>query len=120
MKLLYGATVISLSLVLGPVPQLVYAANGDDFADADGLPIATPITGQFTVPPLPKNLLLSQPGHEADVLAIMQLQALYEFYHDANNGEGVASLFTGDGIFEIPYNDGAGHLSPTGGTGGNG
>jgi hypothetical protein len=116
----YSAIVLLLSLLLGLVSQPVYAANAYDLTDADGLPIATPITGQFTVPPLAKDLLLSTPGHEADILAITQLQALYEFYHDASNGEGVASLFTADGIFEIPYNDGAGHLSPTGGTGGNG
>jgi hypothetical protein len=29
-------------------------------------------------------------------------------------------LFVPDGIFELPFNDGQGHLSPTGGTNGNG
>jgi hypothetical protein len=120
MKHLSFAAVLSLGLLLGPALQPVSAGGSNDLTDADGLPVAMPITGRFTVPPLPKDALLSQPGHEADVQAIMQLQALYEFYHDANNGEGVASLFTENGIFEIPYNDGAGHLSPTGGTGGQG
>ena len=119
MKRFYGATVLSLSLLLGPALQPVYAINSDDLSDADGLPVGEPITGPFTVPRLDKNQLLSN-GHTADVVAVMQLQALYEFFHDANDGEGVASLFTADGIFEIPFNDGAGHLSPTGGTGGHG
>jgi hypothetical protein len=115
MKLLSFAAILSMGLLSGTAPQPVSAGQPNDLADADGLPVATPITGRFTVPPLPKDAVLSQPGYEADVQAIMQLRALYEFYHDANNGERVASLFTHDGIFEIPYNDGASHSSPTGG-----
>jgi hypothetical protein len=121
MKLNYCAAVLSLTLLSSYMLQPVYAASADDFTiDADGLPVGMPITGTFTMPPRDKDQLLSKPGHDADILAIMQLQGLYEYYHDANNGEGVASLFTQDGILEIPFNDGAGHLSPTGGTGGNG
>jgi hypothetical protein len=119
MQLFSGAAVLSLSLLLGPVLQPANGANTDNLTDADGLPVGKPITGQFAVPRLDKGQLLSN-GHDADIVAIMQLQALYEFYHDANDGEGVASLFTDDGIFEIPYNGGAGHLSPTGGTSGHG
>jgi hypothetical protein len=40
----------------------------------------------------------------------MQLQALYEFYHDGNNGNAIAALFVPDGIFEDPYQDGEGHI----------
>jgi hypothetical protein len=58
MKLLCGATVLLLSLLLGSVPQSVYAADADDLTDADGLPVATPIMGQFTVPPLADRLLM--------------------------------------------------------------
>src|ERR1700730_1329800 len=91
MKHLAIASFLSLGLLLGSARQPVSAGEPSVLTDADGLPVAMPITGRFTVPSLPKDALLSQPGHEADVQAIMQLQALYEFYHDANNGEGVAS-----------------------------
>jgi SnoaL-like domain len=95
--------------------------NQDITVNFMGLPVGQPITSQITLPLLTKDQLVTLDKNSMpDVLAIMQLQAAYEFYHDAHNGQGVASLFTEDGVFEIPFNDGLGHLSPTGGIGGNG
>ena len=81
-----------------------------------GLPVAAPVKITTTIPLLTADEILPRPGHQGDIVDIIQLQGLYEFYHDGHNGPGVASLFTSDGIFELPLNDGQGHLSPTGGT----
>jgi hypothetical protein len=85
-----------------------------------GLPIAGPVSSPITIPLLTPDQILPKQGFEGDIVNIVQLQGLYEFYHDGHNGPGVASLFIPDGIFELPLNDGAGHLSPTGGTNGGG
>lgn len=118
MKYFYRAAALSLGLLSASALQPVFAAGAQ--LDVDGLPIYQPIRSQITVPFLTKDQILNSLGHGADVVQILQLQAAYEFYHDAHNGNAVASLYTPDGIFEIPYNDGEGHLSPTGGIDGNG
>jgi hypothetical protein len=107
----------------------LYADDGRDFngqhgklpdRNIYGLSVSQPIGTTTPLPLLTADDILPGPGHEADIVQIIQLQGLYEFYHDGHNGPGVASLFTSDGIFELPFNDGQGHLSPTGGTNGGG
>jgi hypothetical protein len=123
MKRIYGVALLSACLLSGSALHAVRADNGGrnhaPAFDVYGLPIDEPITGTITAPLLTRDQILSR-GNEADIVDILQLQAAYEFYHDGHNGPGVASLFVDDGIFEIPFNDGQGHFSPTGGTGGNG
>jgi hypothetical protein len=119
MKLGHFANALCVGLLSGFIAGPVCADQPAPSTDILGLPVGKPITTQVTLPFLTKDQLLSQ-DRQADVVDIMQIQALYEYYHDGSDGEGVASLFTDDGILEIPYNDGAGHLSPTGGTNGNG
>jgi hypothetical protein len=78
--------------------------------DALGLPITTTIAGVFTIPAHTTDQLLSDEKYADDMVAVMQLQALYEFYHDGNNGNAIAALFVRDGIFEDPYQDAEGHI----------
>ena len=86
-----------------------------------GLPVAGPVTTMTAIPLRTQDQILPRKGFEGDIVAITQLQGLYEFYHDGHNGPGVASLFvSAGGIFELPLNNGNGTLSPTGGTGGGG
>jgi hypothetical protein len=86
-----------------------------------GLPVAGPVATRTPIPLLTQDQILPRPGFEGDIVNIVQLQGLYEFYHDGHNGPGVASLFVPEGgIFELPLNNGDGTLSPTGGTGGGG
>lgn len=46
---------------------------------------------------LTKHQLFSE-DHTADVVAIQQVWAAYTFYNDSDNGPGMASLFTPDGV----------------------
>ena len=126
MKWALTSAVLSLSLL--SASSIEAASSQPDFGfpgrlptvDIYGLPINEPVTGTITMPLLTQEQILTPPGHEGDIVDIIQLQSLYEFYHDGHNGPGVASLFAANGIFELPLNDGQGHLSPTGGTTGNG
>jgi hypothetical protein len=117
MKLVYGAAALSLALLAGPVVQPAFAFDQAvnnllprSGLDALGLPISTVITGVFTIPAHTTQQLLSDERHTDDIVAVMQLQALYEFYHDGSNGNAIAGLFVPDGIFEDPYQDGQGHI----------
>lgn len=53
---------------------------------------------------LKKHELFSE-DHTADVVAIQQVWAAYTFYNDAADGEGMASIFTEDGVDQHLYND---------------
>jgi hypothetical protein len=117
MKLVYGAAALSLALLAGPVPQPAFAFDQAvnnllprSGLDSLGLPISMPISGVFTIPAHTTEQLLSDEKHTDDIVAVMQLQALYEFYHDGNNGNAIAALFVPNGIFEDPYQDGEGHI----------
>jgi hypothetical protein len=117
MKRICGAAVLSLTLLAGlavhpaaAFDQTVNRLLPHDGLDALGLPIATPITGVFMIPSNTTEQLLSDARNTADIVAVMQLQALYEFYHDASNGNAIAGLFVTNGIFEDPYQDGEGHI----------
>jgi hypothetical protein len=128
MRLTITSAILAVSVMAAPA---LYAGNdfGPGYGNSHGqlpetniwgLPVSKPIGTSTPVRLLTPNEVLPGPGHERDIVEIVQLQGLYEFYHDGHNGPGVASLFTSDGIFELPLNDGEGHLSPTGGTGGGG
>ena len=119
MKFRHLANALWLGLISGFMAGPVYADQPTPTTNILGLSVDKPITSQVTLPFLTKDQLMSQ-DRQTDIVDIMQIQGLYEYYHDANDGDGVASLFTDDGILEIPFNDGAGHLSPTGGTNGQG
>lgn len=60
---------------------------------------------------LTKHELFSE-DHTADVVAIQQVWAAYTFYNDSDNGPGMASLFTADGVDQHLWDDGLGHLVP--------
>ncbi len=52
---------------------------------------------------LSKDELFSQ-DHTADVLAVEQVFAAYAYYNDTQNGPGMASLFTEDGVVHFVRN----------------
>jgi hypothetical protein len=54
-----------------------------------------------------KHELFSE-DHTADVVAITQVWGAYSFYTDTNNGPGMASIFTPDGVDQHIWNDGKG------------
>jgi hypothetical protein len=112
-----GTTIIAisafLSLALPSVRAQVIslATLGDDLLNG-------PVLEPTRLPFLDPNQLLDQKSRDArDIVAIEQVHAAYVFYHDAFDGERLASLFTPDGIFEDVYNN-YGTLQPTFGTGG--
>jgi ketosteroid isomerase-like protein len=47
-----------------------------------------------------------------DIVAIEQVQTHYQFAIDSHDGEGVANLFTSDGVFDVFHNNGDGTISP--------
>jgi len=53
---------------------------------------------------LKKHELFSE-DHTADVVAIQQVWAAYTFYNDAADGDGMASIFTEDGVDQHLWND---------------
>jgi hypothetical protein len=73
-----------------------------------GHPDATKIE-QPTV--LSKHELISE-DHTADVVAINQVWGAYSFYTDTDNGPGMASLFTPEGVDQHFWDDGHGKLIP--------
>jgi hypothetical protein len=60
---------------------------------------------------LTKHQLFSE-DHTADVVAIQRVWAAYTFYNDSDNGPGMASLFTPDGVDQHLWDDGKGVLFP--------
>ena len=65
-------------------------------------------------------LILSQSVARAnrltdDIVAIEQVQTHYQFAIDSHDGEGVADLFTPDGVFDVYYNNGDGTITPLNG-----
>lgn len=59
-------------------------------------------------PTVPTKHELFSEDHTADVVAIEQVWAAYTFYTDTNNGPGMASIFTPDGVDQHIWNDGHG------------
>jgi ketosteroid isomerase-like protein len=47
-----------------------------------------------------------------DIVAIEQVQTHYQFAIDSHDGDGVADLFTPDGVFDVYLNNGNGTISP--------
>ena len=126
MRRFIACAILAASVLAAPA---VYAGNNNDQGrdgvrlpetNIWGLPVTGPVVTSTPVKLLTADEVLPKPGHERDIVEIIQLQGLYEFYHDGHNGPGVASLFTPDGIFpgifEMPLNDANGDLSPQGGT----
>jgi hypothetical protein len=61
---------------------------------------------------LTKHELFSE-DHTADVVAIQQVWGAYTFYNDSDNGPGMASLFTPDGVDQHVWDDAnTGMLAP--------
>src|ERR1700691_4648535 len=60
---------------------------------------------------LTKHELFSE-DHTSDVVAIQQVWAAYTFYNDAHDGEGMASIFTEDGVDQHLWDNGQGMLFP--------
>jgi hypothetical protein len=56
-------------------------------------------------PTVPAKHALFSEDHIADVVAIEQVWAAYDFYHDSGNGTGMASLFTPDGVVQHLWDD---------------
>lgn len=116
MRRFRGAVILSLAVLTAsalPAAAFDQAVNNllpRSGLDALGVPISMPISGVFTIPAHTTDQLLSDERHTADIVAVMQLQALYEFYHDGSNGNAIAGLFVDGGIFEDPYQDGQGHI----------
>jgi hypothetical protein len=63
-------------------------------------------------PTVPTKHELFSEDHGLDVIAIEQVWAAYSFYTDTDNGPGMASIFTPDGVFQHLWNDGHGKFLP--------
>jgi hypothetical protein len=111
-KFCYGAVGLSLVMAIANVVVLsshVHAAKSNPSAPAwTGHPDPTTVH-QPTV--LTKHELFSE-DHTADIVAVEQVWAAYTFYNDAHDGEGMASLFTADGVDQHLWDDGQGKLTP--------
>jgi len=99
-KLSYGLAVAALSAGITAVVMNAQAGKspaipGFDHPNADVIQQPTRL----------KRQELFSEGHTADVVAIQQVWAAYTFYNDAADGDGMASLFTEDGVDQHLWND---------------
>jgi hypothetical protein len=117
MKLISSAAIVLSLGLLSLQPAAAFDNFDNDVAnklprdglDALGLPIGYTIAGKFTIPQHTTDELLST-DHMDDIAKIIQLKNMYIFYHDSANGVPLSQLFVPGGIFEDPYQDGAGHI----------
>jgi hypothetical protein len=84
-----------------------------------GFVIGEPVTHPMRLPVLTRDQLVTR-GHAEDKAEIAELFQTYMFYHDTHNGEGVASLFTEDGVLEHLWNNGGRTVEPNAGPNGKG
>jgi hypothetical protein len=111
MKLLVGCAFFSVILATTAVQLTSQAPASKGFAHPNASAIDQPTM-------LKKNELFSQ-GRAADVVDIQQVWAAYAFYNDSANGDGVASLFTEDGVLQHLWSDKGNKWEPHGGVGTN-
>lgn len=102
-KLTYGIAILAVAMLSAGVTAVVMDAQskkspaipGFDHPNADVIQQPTRLN---------RHQLFSE-DHTADVVAIQQVWAAYTFYNDAADGEGMASLFTEDGVDQHLWND---------------
>ena len=115
-KVCYGvASVWVASIVMGTSTASVEGQQRQPAATATAADHPNPQA--IEQPRLLKKQELFSQGHTADVLDIQQVWAAYAFYNDSGNGEGVASLFTEDGVLQHLWNDRGNKWEPHGGVG---
>jgi hypothetical protein len=122
-KLSYGVAFLLVAFV-GVGVGVVAATKAKSSSPRPGLsPTGLPLIGgvlkAITLPVLTRDQLVTR-GHADDKQEIADLLLTYLWYHDTNNGEGVASVFAKDGTFEHLYNNGKGAIEPNPGPDGRG
>jgi hypothetical protein len=109
----------ALSKLCSPVLLVSVAAFwvGDALAQQQGETVfSNPPSLSIEQPTIqPKDQLYSE-NHTADVVAIDQVWSAYVYYNDASDGNGVASLFTPNGVDQHLWNN-YGTLVPSFGVG---
>lgn len=107
-----------LSVVSAFGTSAIAQQQGQQGGQQAGTPFSNPPSLIIVQPTIqPKDELISQEqNHAADVVAINQVFSLYEYYNDASDGPGVASLFTPNGVDQHLWNN-YGTLVPSFGIG---
>jgi hypothetical protein len=125
MRIRTGIAILGLSALLSIALPLVGTKaddnnnnnkSTDDLVSLGQTILKGPVLKPTKIPFLNRNQLVTK-GDPDDIVAIDQLFSLYAFYHDTQDGERLASLFTEDGIFEDLLNN-YGTLQPNFGTSG--
>jgi len=113
-NLCYAITIVSVALISAGVTKVTVEGG-----QAAAGPVVHPNPKAIEQPRvMKKNELFSQgASHTADIVDIQQVWAAYAFYNDSANGEGVASLFTEDGVLQHLWSDKGTHWEPHGGVG---
>jgi hypothetical protein len=110
-KLIYGlAFLLSIAIISAAVTTVtmdvrIAQAQSGKYAPAW---VDHPNAVNIQQPTVPTKHELFSEDHTADVVAIEQVWAAYTFYTDTNNGPGMASIFTPDGVDQHIWNDGHG------------
>src|ERR1700680_75241 len=99
-KVCYGVALLMTWMV-----SVGVTAGVMDALRASGKPSGQAWTGhpnalKVEQPTVLTNHELFSEDHTGDVVAIEQVWSAYDFYHDSENGTGMASLFTPDGVVQ--------------------
>jgi hypothetical protein len=112
-KVCYGVAFLTVWMVsVGVTAGVMDALRGS--GNASGGPAWTghPNALKIEQPTVPTKHELISEDHTADVVAIEQVWGLYTFYTDTDNGPGMASIFTPDGVDQHIWDDGHGKFLP--------
>ncbi len=112
----------SIALALAALPNSAGTSAVDASQQAEsmnGFPLDRTVRAAIQPPLLTRDQLVTR-GHAEDKEEITALFYTYIFFHDTNNGPGVASLFTKDGILESLWNNGGKTIEPNGDAPGHG
>lgn len=105
----YGAALLSASLVGAGIATMTvgnHQVHGQARAKVSAPAwVDHPDASRIQQPTLLTKHELFSEGHTADVVAIEQVWAAYTFYNDSHNGEGMASLFTPNGVDQHLWNN---------------
>lgn len=111
-KLCYGSVILAAVMVIANAVMLTIGVHAAKAGVSVPVWVDHPDAAKIQQPTvLTKHELFSE-DHTADIVAVQQVWAAYTFYNDAHDGEGMASLFTPDGVDQHLWDDGQGHLIP--------
>lgn len=107
-------SLLVLSIVSAATSAMAQQQGQDPFAQQG--PFMDPPSLTIVQPTIQTKDELESQDRLADVVAINQVFSLYEYYNDASDGQGVASLFTPNGVDQHLWNN-YGTLVPSFGVG---